>query len=200
LNRAEKDSFHERPPETLFPRSPIKAIISKEGKPMIMKKVIRLWALVGTFILFMSISVSQAQTPFDITVCVTGPAAMLSSSQELIIVGVELKGIVVSNHENKVCDNFLYHFLGVSRIMAGQVDARGYSKLTDLNGDLIFMETTTFGPSGKPTWKVKFLYGTGKWKGIAGGGDVSAITKRSPFVEGTYRGCYKTTGTFELSK
>jgi hypothetical protein len=167
---------------------------------MIMRKVIRLWALVGTFVLVMSISVSQAETPFDITLCVTGPANMLSSSQELIIVGVELKGIVMSNHENNVFDNFLYHFLGVSRIMADQIDARGYSKLTDLNGDFIFMETTTFGPARKPTWKVKFLDGTGKWKGIAGGGDVSAITKRSPFAEGTYRGCYKTIGTFELPK
>jgi len=42
---------------------------------------------------------------------------MLSSSQDLIIVGVELKGIIVSNHENKVFDNFLYHFLGISRIV-----------------------------------------------------------------------------------
>jgi hypothetical protein len=165
-----------------------------------MRKVVRLLALVGMFILFVSISVSEAQTPFDITLCVTGPATMLSSSKELIIVGVELKGIVMSNHENKVFDNFLYHFLGVSRIMAGQVDGHGYTKLTDLDGDFIFTETTTFGTVGKPTWKWKFLYGTGKWKGIAGGADVSPITKRSPFVEGTYRGCYKTTGTFELPK
>jgi hypothetical protein len=49
---------------------------------MIMGKVIRLWALVGTFILFMSISVSQAQTPFDITGCFVGPATVLSSSEE----------------------------------------------------------------------------------------------------------------------
>jgi hypothetical protein len=59
---------------------------------------------------------------------------------------------------------------------------------------------TTFGPVGKPTWKWKFLYGTGKLKGITGGAEVSPITNCSPFVEGKYRGCYKTTGTFELSK
>ena len=157
-------------------------------------------ALVGILFLYFSVPVAQAETSFDTTLCLTGPATMLSSSQELVILGVELKGIIMSNHENKVFDNLVSHFLGVSRIMAGQVDARGYSKLTDLNGDFIFMETTTFGPSVKPTWKVKFLYGTGKWKGVTGGADVSPITKRSPVVEGTYRGCYKITGTFELPK
>jgi hypothetical protein len=167
---------------------------------MVTRKRIGIGGFVGIFLFFIFLAVVQAETPFDITLCVAGPATMLSSSQELIIVGVELKGIIVSNHENKVFDNFLYHFLGVSRIMAGQIDAHGYSKLTDLDGDFIFTETTTFGPAGKPTWKLKFLYGTGKWKGIAGGADVSAITKRSPFAEGTYRGCYKIIGTFELPK
>jgi len=162
---------------------------------------IRILAMVGIFFLIhFSVSVAQAETPFDITSCVTGPATMLSSGEEILIIGVELKGNIMSNHENKVFDNFISHFLGVSRIMAGQVDARGYSKLTDPNGDYIFTETTTYGPVAKPTWKWKFLYGTGKWKGITGGADVLAITKRSPLVEGTYLGCYKITGTFELPK
>jgi hypothetical protein len=66
---------------------------------------------------------------------------MLSSSQELLIVSVELKGIIMSNHKNKVFDNFAYNFLGLSRIMDGQIDARGYAKLTDLDGDFVFTET-----------------------------------------------------------
>jgi hypothetical protein len=167
---------------------------------MVARKEISIGGFVGIFLFFIFVAVAQAETPFDITLCVAGSATMLSSSQELIIVGVEFKSIIVSNHENKVFDNFLYHFLGVSRIMAGQIDARGYSKITDLDGDFIFTETTTFGPVVNPTWKLKFIYGIGKWKGIAGGADVSAITKRSPLVEGTYRGCYKIKGTFELPK
>jgi hypothetical protein len=118
--------------------------------------------LAGIFFLCLSAPGAQAETHFDTTLCLTGPATLLSSSQELVILGVELKGIIMSNHENKVFDNFVSHFLGVSRIMAGQVDAHGYSKLTDLDGDFIFTETTTFGPVGKLTWKWKFLYGTGK--------------------------------------
>jgi hypothetical protein len=157
-------------------------------------------AFILIFFLCVFIPVAQAETPFDFTQCVTGPATVLSSSQELTILSVELKGIIMSNHENKVFDNFISHFLGVSRIMAGQVDARGYSKLTDLDGDFIVTETTTVGPVGKTTWKMKFLHGTGKWKGIKGTASVLPITKRASVVEGTWRGCYKVTGTFELPK
>jgi hypothetical protein len=157
-------------------------------------------AFIGIFFLCIFIPVAQAETPFDITSCLTGPATVLSSSKELVILSVELKGIIMSNHENKVFDNFISHFVGVSRIMSGQVDARGYSKLTDLDGSFIITETTTFGPIGKTTWKWKFLYGTGKWKGITGSASVHPITSRRSLVEGTWRGCYKATGTFELPK
>jgi hypothetical protein len=78
------------------------------------------------------------------------------------------------------------------------VDGHGYSKMTDASGDTIFSQTTTIGPLAKPEWKMKFLKGVGKWKGITGGGDVTQITKRSPVVEGSYRACYRIVGTFEL--
>jgi len=143
---------------------------------------------------------AQAETPFDISLCVAGPVTALSSTDELTLLGVELKGVTISNQENKVFDSLFYHFFGVSRISHGQVDARGYSKITDVNGDLIFTETTTVGPLTKPSWKLKFLHGTGKWKGITGGGDVVSITRRSPLAEGTYRACYSIRGTFELPK
>jgi hypothetical protein len=143
---------------------------------------------------------ARAETPFDISLCVAGPVTTLSSMDELTLLGVELKGVTISNHENKVFDSLFYHFFGVSRISAGQVDARGYSKITDVNGDLIFTETTTFGPLAKPNWKLKFLQGTGRWSGITGGGDIVSITRRSPLAEGTYRGCYSIRGTYELPK
>jgi hypothetical protein len=79
------------------------------------------------------------------------------------------------------------------------VEWHGIGK-ADADGDLIFTETTTLGPRVKPDWKLKFLYGTGKWKGITGGGDVVPITRRSPLAEGTYRGCYSIRGTFELPR
>ena len=74
---------------------------------------IRIRAYIGIFFLLTFIPVAQAETPFDITSCVTGPTTVLSSSKELVILSVELKGIIMSNHENKVFDNFISHFVGV---------------------------------------------------------------------------------------
>ena len=48
--------------------------------------------------------------------------------------------------------------------------------------------------------KCKFLQGTGKWKGITGGGEFVPLTSGKPIVAGTAQGCFKATGTYELSK
>ena len=154
----------------------------------------------GILFVCFAASAVRAETPFDVTLCVAGPVTTITSSEELTILGVELKGILMSNHDNKVFDNVVYHFIGVSGISAGQVDGRGYSKMIDTNGDSIFTQTTTLGPLAKPEWKMKLLQGTGKWKGIADGGDVTQITKRSPVVEGSYRACYRIVGAFELPR
>jgi hypothetical protein len=172
---------------------------------MLIRKVIqrnlRALSFVGIFVLSIFVSVAQAEQPFDITHCNTGPAILLSSSNELTILGVDLKGIIMSNHENKVFDNFISHFVGVVRIMDGQIDACGYHKLTDPNGDFVFTEVTRLGPIGKSTSKLKLLYGTGKWKGITGSATIHPLTKRESIVEEeTWRGCYRIIGTFELPK
>jgi hypothetical protein len=142
----------------------------------------------------------MTSTPFDITSWVTGPATVLTRTKELVILGVEFKGIIMSNHENKVLDNFNSHFVGISRIMDGQVNGHGYFKLTDLGGDFIFIETKTSGPVEKPTWKWHLFQGTGKWEGIDGEADVTTITARNPLEEGTWRAAYRVIGSFELTK
>ena len=157
-------------------------------------------AFVGTLLLITFVPLVRAETPFDFTYCVAGPARMLSASDDLLIFGVELDGVTMSNHANKVFDEFNAHFLGIARMMGGQVDANGYYKLTDPDGNVVFAEATNVGPAGKTTWKWKFFRGTGKWKGITGSAIVDPITKRSPLVEGTWRGCNRVTGTFDLPK
>jgi hypothetical protein len=158
----------------------------------------RIKVFIVLFSLLLLIPVAHAETPFDVTSCVVGPATALSSSKELMILGADFKGIIMSNHENKVFDNFVSQFVGISRIMRGQVDAVGYTKLTDLDGDIIYGKTTCIGPMGKAAWKWILFHGTGKWKGITGSADVHPITKGQTLVKGVWRGCYRITGTFEL--
>ena len=82
--------------------------------------------------------------------------------------------------------------------MAGQLTALSYSKLMDPDGDFIIMEGTM--APGETEGNFKFLLGTGKWKGIKGGGKVRAITLDKPIKPGTNQECGRWTGTFELPK
>jgi len=68
----------------------------------------------------------------------------------------------------------------------------------DPDGDFVILETTR--TPGETEGNVKFLQGTGKWKGIKGSGKVRAITSGKPIMPGTLQGCGRWTGTFELSK
>jgi hypothetical protein len=143
---------------------------------------------------------ARGDTSFAITLCVSGPATIVVASPELTVIGVELSGTTVSTGVENALDGLFYHFVGVSRTLNGKVDARGFGKLTDTDGDAIFTETTAIGPLSNPDWKLTFTQGTGKWKGISGIAEVSPITKRPPLAEGKYRGCYLMQGSFSTAR
>ena len=147
------------------------------------------------FGLAMFIPVVQAETPYDITNCYYGTSTALYRSKELTILSVDIKGIARSNHENKVFDNCSFHTVQVLQIMNGKLKRSGYTKFMDLDGDYFFVEI-----SGGKSATVKFLYGTGKWKGITGTGKFESIARGKPIMPGTYQGCARNTGTFELPK
>ena len=134
-------------------------------------------AAVGiVFCLILSISVAQAQQSYDITECYSFTThTTLSEVPDLTIVGFDGKGIVRSNVENKVFDNFTLHCAGIRRITDGKAEAHGYFKYLDPDGDFFFMEGTAV--EGEVI--MKFLSGTGKWKGIKGEGKVRVIAREA---------------------
>lgn len=148
------------------------------------------------FGLLMFIPVANAEQPYDITVCGSGTVTMLSQSKELTVRSLDFKGIIRSNHENKVFDNCTLHHVRVVRVVAGKVTAHGYSKFMDPTGDIVVLD---FSQVGKEI-TTKFLHGTGKWKAITGSGKVRPIARGKPITAGTVQGCNRQTGTFELPK
>ena len=157
--------------------------------------------IVAAFIVFglvMFIPVAQAETPYDITPCMSGTITMLSQSKEMTVFSMDLKGIARSNHENKVFDNYTFHYVGVYRIIAGKVIAQhGYTKFMDPDGDCFLVEVSRDGGESADT---KLLHGTGKWKGITGSGKLTTIASGKSIMPGTYQSCARHTGTFELPK
>ena len=66
----------------------------------------------------------------------------------------------------------------------------------DPDGDFFFMEGKAVG--GEVI--MKFLSGTGKWKGIKEEGRIKVITQGRRITPDTSQVCYPHTGTFELQK
>ena len=165
---------------------------------MIFKKRYMIGTLGIVLSLVLFLSVAQAE-PFDITFCgSTTITQTVLESKDLTITTFEGKGTVRSNPENKAFDNSSYHLLGVSLQMADKVTNFGYSRYMDSDGDFVVQENFYSLEGKEATWK--FLYGTGKWKGIEGSGKTTVVIRPKPIVPGTRQGCLRSTGTFELPK
>jgi len=146
--------------------------------------------------LFTFIPVAQAQTPFDVTECGSGPITVVYQSNEITISGLEGKGIFFSNHANKVFDNCTFQLVQIARIVEGIRRSDSYWKIMDPDGDIIIAEVVVLGPEKTMT----FLHGIGKWKGIKGGAKGKGITTGKFIVPGTFQACSRYVGTFELAK
>jgi hypothetical protein len=112
------------------------------------------------------------------------------------ISGLEGKGIIFSHHENKVFDNCTFQVVQIARIVEGKRRSDSYWKIMDPDGDIIIAELVVLGPEKT----MKFLHGTGKWKGIKGEAKGKTTAAGKPVAPGTFQACSRYIGTFELPK
>jgi hypothetical protein len=138
----------------------------------------------------------MGQQPMDMISCGDAKSTTIVSGQELTIMGIEARGINIDNLGSKAFDNMTYHSVGVFKVQAGKMTGTLYSKYLDPSGDFLVVEISQVGM--ERDWK--YLYGTGKWKGVTGGGKAIPFTKGQPISPGTSQGCTKITGTYELKK
>ncbi len=154
--------------------------------------VVIIWGLI------IFVPVARAQQPYDITECYSFVISALQESQEIRIGSLDAKGIVQSNHVNKVFDNCTVQTMGIRMDTKGSSVAHGYFKYMDRDGDIFIMEGTW--AEGEKAATMKFIYGTGKWKGIKGEGKDRLITRGKAITPGTAQICFRHTGSFELPK
>jgi len=153
-------------------------------------------AVAFVFGLLLIIPVVQAETAYDVTECHSGIVKTLYSSEKERIFSAEGWGIVMSNHENKVFDNFTLHIFAIGQVMPDKAIETGYIKLTDPDGDIIIANFSRIGPERV----TKFIYGTGKWKGITGGHKSIRRIVYGRIPPDAAAACSRATGIFELPK
>ena len=159
---------------------------------------VKRWEIVTAIVLglVMFVPFAQAETVFDITECGGGPVTIVFQSKEVTISGLEGKGIIFSNHANKIFDNCTFQVVQIARIVEGNRVSNSYWKIMDPDGDAIVASVDVVGPEKTMT----FMHGTGKWKGIKGGATGKGITGGKFIVPGTFQACSRYVGSFELPK
>jgi hypothetical protein len=136
-----------------------------------------------------SIPEVPGQQPMDMISCGDAKTTTIVSGQELTIMSVEARGINLDNLASKAFDNMTYHTVGIYKVEGGKVTGTMYSKYLDPSGDFLVVEISQVGM--ERDWK--YLYGTGKWKGVTGGGKAIPFTKGQPVSPGTIQNCTKIT-------
>jgi hypothetical protein len=153
-------------------------------------------AIIGFVTLFSFTITAKAQQPIDCLLCQNMTMTTIVETGDLIIMGFEGKGIVLDNTESKFFDNSTVHLLGQIKIDKGKATGSFIGKYLDPSGDFYVIEGSQVG--AELDWK--FIYGTGKFKGITGAGKSIRFTKGKPVSPGTSQVCSKITGTYELKK
>jgi len=140
----------------------------------------------------------SAEQTYDVDACVSMEFSPLVRSQEITILTWDAKGIMRSNSESKVFDNCTVHTLGVMQIEGKNTTLYGHMKYLDREGDYVIFRYTQ--NPGEKAATTTILAGTGKYKGITGGGKAVRIAMGKPVVEGTIQFCNNHKGTFMVSK
>ena len=160
------------------------------------KKPICTLGIIGIFTFILFIVTAQAEQPIDCTLCSSWTLTTIVESGDLTVMSYESKGIVLDNMESKFWDSDTVHGIGLMKIDKGKLTGSFIQKHLDPSGDFYVLEGSLVGT--EVSWK--FIYGTGKFTGITGGGKSLRFTKGKPVSPGTSQSCVKVTGTYELKK
>jgi len=165
------------------------------------RRVIRFAIVLSIFVVIGSGPLNLARSAeqvYDVDACVSMELSTLVRSQEITILSWDAKGIMRSNHESKVFDNCTVHTHGVMRWEGKIATVYGYMKYLAPDGDYVIFRYEK-NPDEKAA-TTTLLAGTGKWKGITGGGKAVRIAAGKPVVEGTTQFCNNHKGKFTLPK
>jgi len=129
------------------------------------------------------------------TWCGHTAAKVLVAGPELTVLSTETWAIETpGSSKPEVLDNAAVHCVGYVRILNGKSRSTAACHFTNAAGDTVTGEAVS-GPDNPGTWT--FLVGTGKWKGIRGGGTYKIVSRGKP-AQGASALCLSHSGTYSL--
>jgi len=136
-----------------------------------------------------------AETQYSGMWCGHSKAKVLVAGPELTVLSTETWAIETPEASKPAAlENAAVHCVGCLRIMKGKSWSTAACNFTDSAGDTFTGEAPSK-PDAPGTWT--FLHGTGKWKGIQGGGTYQIVSRGKP-AQGASALCLTHSGTYTV--
>lgn len=159
----------------------------KAGKAVCLSVLFAASAIAGT---------AAAQQSYSSTVCRAGTVVPLAKAEDMVSFAIDHRGIVLPEADNPF-GNQTQRCVGSVAIVRGVSKGSGYCRNLDpATGDFILVEWSANGKPGTGTFR--YVYGTGKWKGITGGGEYQQVATTRPVDGGTYQNCITSKGSYTV--
>jgi hypothetical protein len=139
-------------------------------------------------------SAIAAEAAYDFVACTHGKRTALEETGDFAAYAVEGWGVVASS-TTKDWENASTHCVGYLRVTAGKPLGRGVCKWVQNSGDTAVGEFE-YSATAEPKWT--WLTGTGRLKGISGGGTFKEVFNAKTVDPGTGQGCRRDWGKFML--
>jgi hypothetical protein len=133
-----------------------------------------------------------AEFTYNFVACGHSKQTAIEAGPEFTAIGFEQWGLV-ANSTTKDWENATTKCVGYLRIVGGKPVGKGVCKWVQAGGDTAFGEFE-YPVTGEPSFT--WLHGTGKLKGIQGGGSFKQISNARPVEPGTGQSCRQDWGRF----
>ncbi len=160
-----------------------------------MGKLLLTSALAALVASVLATSALAGETDYGGTFCGHWKSMMVQASPEVSAFNTEFWGVQTPDSGFKLWANATNHCMENDIIIQGKMSAHGECLWTDADGDT-FIGTYVDEPGKPGVWT--FLGGTGKWKGVTGGGTYQHVSSSKPRPDGTGEGCTTHSGKYTL--
>jgi hypothetical protein len=139
---------------------------------------------------------AQAQHAVEHLTCRAGTIHPLAQADKLFVWQLDHRGVTQAAPGDPF-DGFTQRCIGTVANVEGKLAANGWCRNVDpKTGDWTLVSWVGSDKPGVGTWA--FQHGTGKWKGISGGGSYEPLGPTRPVEAGTYQNCARIKGSYRL--
>lgn len=125
--------------------------------------------------------------------CRSGTLKQLAQDEKKVVFLTENFGVAQNGDGKDWFFGSTHRCVGTFAVFDGASSGGGWCKqVSAQTGDWAVLEWNASGQPGKGTWE--YRHGTGKWKGISGGGTYETAFPTRPIEAGTYQNCIRVKG------